>query len=503
MNKKVILLILDGWGLTEPDKYNAVDNAKTPVIDKLIHEYPNTRLKSDGLSVGLPEGQFGTSEINHQVIGTGQVVLQDLPRIDTAIEDESFFSNDELVKACNHIKDSGGALHLTGIISDGKVHCSLDHLLALIELASKQNVKNLYIHAFLDGRDAAPKSAKKYLKIVQDKINEYKFENASIATIQGRFFLDRDRDWSKTETALSLMVDGEGVNYSSYETLINFTYNQSITDEFFPQSVIDKDGLIKAGDSVVFFHYRSDRMFQIQRRLIDRKIKDLNIVSFISVFQEEETGIAFPRKKIEVNLSGTISKSEKKQIHITETEKYTHLTFFFNAGRDVEYPLEEWLLHPSDRFVKPFYNFSPSMQSDKITESIIESVDKEYDFILVNFSNPDMVGHTGNYEAAVVAIENVDYCVGKVYEKIKDKLDEYALIILSDHGNSDVMWDYENNQPHTQHTTSPVPFILVTDLGVKLHRRDTLADVAPTILDLMGVSVPKEMEGESLIIKDK
>lgn len=501
MNKKVILLILDGWGIAKADKYNAIENAKTPNVDKLIRKYPNVILKSDGKSVGLPEGQYGTSEINHQVIGSGRVFLQDLPKLDTAIEDGTFFTNAELVKACKHSIENNSALHLVGIISDGKVHSSLDHVLALIELAKKEGVKKLFIHAFADGRDAPPKSVERYLEKVQEVL--VGFDEASVATLQGRFYLDRDRDWAKTEKAVDLIVSGKGMDYSSWQKAVNFAYNQNQTDEFMDQYLLDKNGLISDNDAIIFTHYRTDRLFQISKGLLDKKQKNQNVVTFIEVSESIKTNIAFPRPEITHTLAQTISEAKKTQLHITETEKYTHLTFFLNGGKEKEYEGEEWKLLTSNRLVKPFYNFEPSMRAFDLTEEIISRIEKaNTDFVIANYPATDMVGHTGNYEAAVIATESIDYCVGKIYESIKNKLDEFALIVTADHGNSDIMWDYENDQPHTQHTTSPVPFVLVSDIDCKLDRKESLEDVAPTVLELMGIEKPSVMTGTSLIIRN-
>ncbi len=501
-NKKVILVILDGWGLGEPDKFNAIENAKTPNFDKLVRDYPNDRLKSSGEAVGLPEGQFGTSEINHLVIGTGQVVKQDLPKISDAIDDESFFDNEVLVKACKHAIHNNSALQLVGIVSDGNVHSSIHHILALIDLASEQGVKKVHIHAFTDGRDTPPKSAKKYLDDIQEALSDHDFEEASISTVQGRFYLDRDRDWERTDKAVDLIFDGEGGKYKSYETVINDNYHHNTTDEFFEQHLIDENGLINKNDSIIFFHFRTDRMYQLIKKALGKSSKDNYLTSFIEISEEfSNVHVAFPRDEINETLASAISRAGKTQLHITETEKYPHLTYFMNAGKEEEMPKEHWTLIQSNRFVKPYYNYEPSMKAFELTDKIVKDIeDRSYDFIVVNYPNTDMVGHTGNYEAAVIAAESVDYCLGKIYESIESKLDEYVMIVTADHGNSDQMWDYISEQPHTQHTVNPVPFILVSDIDCKLDRKESLKDIAPTVLDLMGIEKPKEMEGESLII---
>ncbi|MBD3280988.1 2,3-bisphosphoglycerate-independent phosphoglycerate mutase [Candidatus Dojkabacteria bacterium] len=499
--KKVIMLILDGWGIAKPDKYNAIDNAKTPNFDRLMREYPNIQLRADGPYVGLPEGQFGTSEINHGVIGTGQVVLQDLPKINNAIEDKTFFANKTLIEACNHVKKHKSDLHIAGILSDGNVHCSIEHAIATIELAAQEKVENVYFHAFTDGRDTPPKSAEKYLKQIQKALDAGKFKKAAISTVQGRFYLDRDREWAKTEKAVDLMLKGEGMKVNDYQAAVDFSYNRNVSDEFFQQFIIDPEGLVNEKDALIFFHYRTDRMFQIQKMILDRKVKDLKVVSFVSVFEGDKTDVAFPRTLITQTLAKTISDAGKTQLHMTETEKFAHLTFFFNAGKETEFDGEDWAMMESNRFVKPFYNLAPSMQADKITNKLLVAIEKDqYDFTLVNYSNTDMVGHTGSYEGAVVAAECVDYAIGIIYEQIKDRLNEYVLIITADHGNSDIMWDYENDQPHTQHTTSPVPFILISDIDCKLDPRESLEDIAPTVLELMDIKKPDVMKGSSLIV---
>jgi 2,3-bisphosphoglycerate-independent phosphoglycerate mutase len=505
MKKKVVVVIMDGWGIAAPDKFNAIDNAKTPNIDRLTREYPNTQLKSDGLAVGLPEGQFGTSEVNHMTIGAGRIILQDLPRINHAIENEEFYTNQALNKSIDHAIKNNSNVHLTGIVSDGGIHSMYLHLFAILETLSRKNFENeIFIHAFTDGRDTPPKSIEKYLRILDEEIKKYKNLKIKLATLQGRFYLDRDRDWAKTDMAFDLIAKGQGNKVKDWQAAVNLEYNQNNNDEFFTQYLFEGDGVIKPNDSVIFFHYRTDRLYQLLKRLIQENIDNLSITTFISISEEfDKVNIAFPRLKIENTLAEVISNEGFTQMHIAETEKYPHVTFFLNGEKEKEMVNEEWKMHESNRFVKPMYNFEPSMRNFAITKDIISAIeDDKYDFIIANLSSPDMVGHTGNYEAAIVSAESIDYCIGKIFDATEAKLKDYALLITSDHGNSDIMWDYENNQPHTQHTTSPVPFILVSDLKCKLHRRDSLADLAPTVLDLMGIKQPVEMKGESLIIRE-
>ncbi len=503
--KKVILVIMDGWGLAKKDKFNAIDNAKTPNIDRLIREYPNTRLKSDGLAVGLPEGQFGTSEVNHMTIGAGRVIFQDLPKISKSIETGEFFQNKVLLDSIAHAQDSGGNIHLVGIWSDGGIHMTTEHVLSLLQLIEdKKFTGSVFFHIFTDGRDTPPKSAERYLKALEKRIGKHKNINVKIASLQGRFYLDRDRDWEKTEKAFALMRSGKGKPAQDWQSMLNFEYNQGVTDEYIQQYITDPAGTIKENDAVIFSHYRTDRLYQIVKRLLDEKIENLFVATFISVSSEFDTvKVAFPRDKIDNTLADVISQAKLRQLHITETEKFAHLTFFLNGEREHELSNENWIMIKSNRYVKPFYNFEPSMRNFDITQGIVAAIEEgKHEFIIANLPSADMVGHTGNYEAAVISAEAVDYCIGKIYEAIKDKLDEFALLITADHGNSEIMWDYENDQPHTQHTTSPVPLVLVSDLDCKLDARESLADLAPTVIDLMGLKKPAHMSGTSLIINN-
>jgi 2,3-bisphosphoglycerate-independent phosphoglycerate mutase len=501
--KRVITIIMDGWGLAPEDKFNAIHNARTPNFDKLVREYPNVRLKSDGEAVGLPEGQFGTSEVNHMTIGAGRVIFQDLPKISRAIQNGEFFNNQVLKGAIKHAEQNKSKLHLIGILSDGGIHCTTEHIFAILEMLNRENFsQEVFFHIFTDGRDTPPRSAETYLNQLDEQIAKYANLKIKVATIQGRFYLDRDRDWAKTDKAFDLIAKGEGKHYENWKNFINFEYNQGANDEFLPQSVLEKNGVIGDNDSIIFYHYRTDRLYQIVKRVLQEEFKNQYIMTFISVSEEfENVKIAFPRDEIKHTLAEVISAAGKTQLHVTETEKYPHLTFFLNGEKEKEFPHEVWKLFESNRFVKPFYNFEPSMRNFEICKEIIDAIEKDsFDFIIANFSTPDMVGHTGNYEAAVISAESVDHCLGQIYEAVKGKLDQYAVLITADHGNSDIMWDYENDQPHTQHTTSPVPFILVSDINCKLDRRESLSDVAPTILDLMGLDKPEEMTGNSLII---
>lgn len=501
--KKVVLIIMDGWGIAPPDKFNAIDNAKTPNFDRLIREYPNTSLRSDGEAVGLPEGQFGTSEINHLTIGSGRVIWQELPKIDKAIKEGAFMQNTALLAAVEHCKKNKSDLHLMGIVSDGGVHSHIRHLFAILDLLEEQNFKqNVLIHAFSDGRDVAPKSVEKYLTSLDKKIASLKHTTVRLATLQGRVYLDRDRDWERTDKAFALLREAKGNNVTDWQAAVNIEYKRNATDEYFEQFVFGENTKLKANDSLICFHYRTDRQYQIIKRILQEDITNFLVVSFVKASEEFNTvKIAFPREHIDSTLAEVIANNNLSQLHVTETEKFPHLTYFLNGERENEFTGEEWKMFESNRFVKPMYQFEPSMRNFQIANTIIEAINHDqYNFIVANFSSPDMVGHTGNYEAAVVSAESVDYSVGKIYEAVEPKLKDYALIITADHGNSDIMWDYENNQPHTQHTLSKVPFILVSDYEGKLNRSETLSDIAPTVLDLMRLEKPAVMTGDSLLM---
>lgn len=500
--KKVILVIMDGWGIAPPDKFNAIDNAKTPNFDRLVRDYPNTSLKTDGDSVGLSEGQFGTSEINHLTIGSGRVIWQELPKINKSIDTEDFYSNPALLKTIDHVTSNKSVLHLIGILSDGGVHSHIKHLFAILELLKRRKfTQPVSLHIFTDGRDVAPKSAEKYLKLLEKEIKKHHELKIEINTLQGRFYLDRDRDWEKTEKAFQLIANHKGNYFENWASIINTEYNRNQTDEYFDQYVLSKKNKLSPKDGVIMTHYRTDRQFQLIKRLLQEKIENIEITSFVKASEEFDTlNIAFPRDEVEGTLAEVIAENGLKQLHVTETEKFAHLTYFLNGQRETELPNETWKMFESNRYVKPQYALEPTMRNFAIAQEINDAViNDSYDFIVANFSSPDMVGHTGNYNAAVISAESVDYCLSKIYETVQDKLDDYVLMITADHGNSEIMWDYKNNQPHTQHTLSKVPFIMVGDMKVELERGVSLIDIAPTILELLGLEKSVGMSGESLI----
>jgi 2,3-bisphosphoglycerate-independent phosphoglycerate mutase len=503
-SKKVILLILDGWGIAPESPYNAIHNGKTPHFDKLVREYPNVLLKADGLNVGLPDGQVGTSEVNHITIGAGRIILQDLVRINKSLENGDFYKNEKLLGAVDHSVKNDSNLHLVGILSDGGIHSHIEHLFGIFELLHRQKFsKEVFLHLFSDGRDSPPISAERYLKQLEEQLKLYPELKASIATIQGRVFLDRDRDWPKTDAAVDLLIDGKGSFYTHWEALLNYEYNMKNKDEFFNQAILNKEGTIKQNDSIILWNFRTDRTFQLVQRILDRNLENIYFASFAQPSDEfTQLHVVYPRIKVTQTLAETISNANKTQLHITETEKFAHLTFFLNGEKTSEFKGEEWKMIESNRYVKPEYNFEPTMRLFDITKHVVSAIKEDkHDFIVINFCNTDMVGHTGNYTAAVTAVEAVDFCIGKIYEAIEPKINEYALLITADHGNADIMWDDKNNQPHTQHTNSPVPFVLVSDIKCRLDRKESLEDVAPTVLDLMGIEKPKEMTGTSLILE--
>ena len=503
MDKKVILLILDGWGIAKPDKFNAIDNANTPNFDMLKERYPYMTLKADGENVGLPVGQMGTSEVNHQAMGTGKIEKQTLVKIDDAIKNNELQNNEEINKLVNQLKDKGSRLHFIGIISDGGIHYQSRHLFHLLDILKRKSIDNeVYFHLFTDGRDVPPKSAKKYIKELEEKINELGI--GIIATVQGRLYLDRDRDWDKTNIAFDLINSSKGKKVDSWEQAIDDAYinNHIMNDQYIQQYLIVENSKLEKNDVVICWGYRVDRQFQILKRILDENIENLLLTSFVNPSKSFAFNPIFPEGIFNNTLSEVICKANKTQYRITETEKYTHLTYFFNGHREEEWPGETWMLHQSNRFVKPEYGFEPSMRTFDITKNILDNIKNDnYDFQVINLAQTDMVGHTGNYNAAVIAAESADYCVSKIYDRLKDKLDKYALIITADHGNSDEMWDYEADQPHTRHTLNPVPFIVVTDGVEELEGENLLSSIAPTILELMNLEKPTDMESESLLKK--
>ena len=509
MNKNLtMLMILDGFGKNPNKEGNAVEIANTPNIDKLMKENPTTTIYTSGLHVGLPEGQMGNSEVGHTNIGAGRIVYQELTRITKSIEDGDFFSNEELCKAIENCKQSNSKLHIMGLLSDGGVHSHQRHLFAVLELAKRKGFEDVYVHCFLDGRDTPPASAENYILKLEEKMKEKGV--GKIATIAGRFYaMDRDKRWQRVQKAYDAMVKGEGVKATSAVMAIEASYQKEVFDEFVEPTVIysgDKPlATIEDNDSVIFFNFRPDRAREITRTIVDNDFKEFETKKlktyFVCFTAYDETmpnvEIAFKPTNLKNTFGEYISSHGLTQLRIAETEKYAHVTFFFNGGNEKQYEGEDRILVPSPKVET--YDLKPEMSAYEVTEKVVEQIENEkYNSIILNFANPDMVGHTGNLDAAVKAIEAIDECVGKIVAAI-NKVNG-ALLITADHGNAEQMIDYKTGEPHTAHTTNPVPLILVGMGDVKL-KEGKLADLAPTMLDIMGLEKPEEMTGVSLIEK--
>jgi len=505
--KPLALIILDGWGIGETTKGNAIAFAKTPNMDKFMANYPHTFLYASGESVGLPEGQMGNSEVGHLNMGAGRIVYQDYTRINHAIKNRSLFSNKVLLKAINNTKENSSALHLMGLLSDGGVHSHNTHLYSLLELAKSEGANEVFLHLFLDGRDVPPQSASKYIKELEKEIS--KIGIGKIATIAGRYYgMDRDKRWDRTKLAYDAMVYGRGEVAPTAEKAIEQSYEQGVVDEFVKPTVIQPlTGLVKDDDSVIFFNFRPDRARQITRAFIKSDFKEFNRgenspkVLFVCMTEYDATFdvlIAFPSLELANVLADILAENKLRQLHIAETEKYAHVTFFFNGGVEKPKEGEERILIPSPKVAT--YDLKPEMSAYEVTDAVIKEIDKDiYDVIILNFANPDMVGHTGIFEVAVKAVETVDECVGRVVDRVCSKDGE--CFITADHGNVEKMIDLETNEPFTAHTTNQVPFIYTTNKKVSLRKSGILADTAPTMLDVLGIPRPKEMTGKSLIVE--
>ncbi len=511
MSKKfTALMILDGFGERAEAAGNAVLAAKTPNIDALKQQYPWTKIGASGMSVGLPDGQMGNSEVGHLNIGAGRIVYQELTRITKAISDGDFFQKEEFLGAIENAKQKGTALHLMGLLSDGGVHSHIEHLFALVELAKRQSLEKVYIHCFMDGRDVPPESGKGYMEQLCKKLEE--IGAGQVATVMGRYYaMDRDNRWERVQKAYEAMVLGQGEQNSCPVAAMQASYDAGVTDEFVLPTVIVKDGepvaKIGADDSIIFFNFRPDRAREITRTLIDPAFDGFERayfpVYYVCMTQYDKTfpnvHVAYKPQVLSNTLGEYLAKNGKKQFRIAETEKYAHVTFFFNGGVEQPNEGEDRFLIPSPKVAT--YDLQPEMSAYEVAEKACEMIRSgNYDVMILNFANPDMVGHTGVMEAAVKACEAVDECVGKVVAAIREVGGE--VIITADHGNSEMMIDPETKGPFTAHTTNLVPCILVSDArkDAKLKEGGILADLAPTILELMGLPKPGEMEGSSLIL---
>lgn len=508
--KPLILIVLDGWGINPRKDGNAQTLARMPFVDRISREYPHSRLKTSGLSVGLPEGQMGNSEVGHLTMGAGRIVYQELTRIDREIETGNFFKNKTLLDAMAEIKKSGSALHLLGLVSNGGVHSHINHLFSLLDMAKKQGLNKVFIHAFLDGRDTPPTSGKKYIENLQAHLD--KTGAGRIATISGRYYaMDRDNRWERVEKAYMALAQGQGRAAKNPIDAVSAAYKSNETDEFVLPTVITENNkpiaAVKGGDGIIFFNFRADRARELTRALTQEDFNGFGrgarpkLSAYVCMTEYDATfnlPVAFSPQSLKNILADILSSRNIKQLRIAETEKYAHVTFFFNCGVEKPFPLEERVLIPSPKDVAT-YDKKPEMSAYLVTDELVQRIKSgNYQFILVNYANGDMVGHTGIMGAAVKACEVVNECLERVVTAAKEN--GWTVLITSDHGNIEQMIDYNTKEPHTAHTTNLVPFILIDDKKKNLSLRDGgLSDVAPTILDLMGIDKPKEMTGRSLV----
>ena len=505
MNKTpTTLIIMDGFGLREETMGNAIANARKPHLDRIFAENPGCKLSASGLDVGLPDGQMGNSEVGHTNIGAGRVVFQDLPRITKAIADGDFFTNEAYVAAMDDCKAKGTALHIMGLMSDGGVHSHIDHIFAAMDMAKQRGLTKVYVHAFLDGRDVPPSSGKDFVARLQAKCQD--LGNAHIGVISGRYYaMDRDKRWERLQKAYDALVMGEAPFEADPVAAVQKSYDAEVTDEFVVPVLCCKEAVISENDSVIFMNFRPDRAREITRALVDPDFTDLERkkgyfpLHFVCTTEYDATmpnvTVAFPKQKLTNIFGEYISNLGLTQLRIAETEKYAHVTFFFNGGVEQTFPGEDRVLIPSPSV--PTYDLKPDMSAKEVTDACVERIESgNYDVIILNFANCDMVGHTGVYEAARLAVETVDECVNRVVEATS-KMGGISLI-TADHGNADRMLEDDGVTPYTAHTTNPVPFYIV---GADVKLRDgKLADIAPTMLDLMGLEKPAEMDGETLIL---
>ena len=511
MSKKLtMLMILDGFGENPNNEGNAVNLAKKPNIDKLRKICPVSHIDASGAAVGLPDGQMGNSEVGHTNIGAGRIVYQKLTKITKSIEDGDFFSIPEFTEAIENVKKNNSKLHIMGLLSDGGVHSHQRHLYGLLELAKRKGLdNNVFIHAFMDGRDTLPASGEGYIQELQEKMKEKGV--GKIATLSGRYYaMDRDKRWDRVEKAYNALVKGEGVLAKDPIQAIEESYQQEIFDEFVVPTVITDANdqplaKIENGDSVIFFNFRPDRARQLTRAIVDDKFDGFKTdkldIDFVCMTEYDDTmpnvKIAFKPEELTNTFGEVVSKLGKKQLRIAETEKYAHVTFFFNGGREEPYPGEDRILVNSPKVAT--YDLQPEMSAYEVTEKVVEAINSEkYDTIVLNFANTDMVGHTGNIDAAIKAVEAVDKCVGEIVEAVQKQ--NGVLLITADHGNAEQMIDYQTGEPLTSHTTNLVPLILVGMENVEL-KDGRLCDLTPTMLDIMEEQKPKEMTGESLLIR--
>jgi 2,3-bisphosphoglycerate-independent phosphoglycerate mutase len=504
----VVLMILDGYGLSGGKEHNAIHLAETPHMDWLMEKYPCQEGAASGMDVGLPDGQMGNSEVGHTNIGAGRVVYQELTRITKAIEDGDFFENETLLAAVKNAKDNNTALHLYGLLSDGGVHSHNSHLYGLLEMAKRGGLTKVYVHAFLDGRDTPPASALDFVKELEAKIAETGV--GKIATISGRYYaMDRDNRWERVQLAYDALTLGKGETASSAVECMEKTYAAGVNDEFVVPTVIDGGATISANDSVVFFNFRPDRAREITRAFCDPAFDGFSregglIPLYYACFTEYDTTIpnkhvCFHAQSMDNVLGKYLADKGLTQLRIAETEKYAHVTFFFNGGNEAPYENEDRILVPSPKVAT--YDLQPEMSVPEVADKLVEAINsKKYDLIVANFANCDMVGHTGMIPAAIKAVETVDSCVAQCMDAMLKN--GTRMFLCADHGNADKMVDENTGAPFTAHTTNPVPFVLFNCGDTKLAEGGRLADIAPTLLDLMGLAKPPEMTGKSLLVKE-
>lgn len=511
MKKPLVLCILDGCGLREESDGNAFKNAHKPTLDMLFDKYPHSILQASGPYVGLPEGQMGTSEVGHMNLGSGRIALQPLQAITESINSHEIFNNQEILDVLDHVKKNNSNLHIMGLLSDGGIHSHINHLLALLDICKENNVKNICVDVFTDGRDTYEKSALTYLDILDKKLKEV---GGQITTINGRYYaMDRDNRWDRVELAYKSLVTGEGVQAEDPVAAVQASYDKEVYDEFILPTVITENGkpvsLVKPNDSVIFFNFRPDRAREITRAFCCDDFDGFNRPNgrfplVYVCFKDYDESIpnkivAFKKEEIDNTFGEYLAANGKTQVRLAETEKYAHVTFFFNGGVEEPNKGEDRILVKSPAVAT--YDLQPEMSAPEVCEKLVDAIGSDkYDVIIINFANPDMVGHTGVIPAAIKAVETVDACVGKAVEAVKKA--DGVLFICADHGNAEQMINYETGEPHTAHTTNPVPFVLVNyDESYGLREGGCLADIAPTLLEIMELPQPKEMTGKSLLIK--
>lgn len=497
--KPVLLTIIDGFGLREETKGNAVKLAHKPNFDYLWNNYPHSTLIASGEEVGLPKGQMGNSEVGHMNIGAGRLVYQPQELINASIRNKSFYQNEEILKVINHTKQNSSKLHILGLVSDGGVHSHINHLLALLDMCKQNDVKELYLHLFTDGRDVDPHSANNYIEQVEEKLIELGI--GKIASISGRYYaMDRDNNYDRLKKAYDAITGNDNVTSKSIKEYIDDSYNKGISDEFIEPQLFVSEGIISSNDGVIVFNYRKDRLREILTALTNKdfndmevkKIANLKVVTMLPVVESVKANFAFNDPILKNILGEYVASKGLSQLRIAETEKYAHVTFFFDGGKEVDYPNEKKILIPSPKVAT--YDLKPEMSIEKVTDTLLAELDNNYDLIILNFANCDMVGHTGSLEASIKAVEKVDESLGKIHQKIKEI--NGLMIVTADHGNCELMID-ENDNIITSHTTNKVPFIICNK---NYHPKEgKLGDIAPTILKLMNLDIPEEMTGNIMI----